>query len=172
MTSPFTVRPTTFIRSLSVVVLALAAMTVAQARLGETFDQLKTRLGKPEQQQQPRKDVAIWLFEAEDGQLIYTVTFDGQGRSIAEGLRPLKRAIFTSDIAHDFIQSQIAPFRDSKTLRTFKGGEKYGFAGQGFTCAEDETAIVDDVNGVMIVWVQKGIPSVMAVSPAMVRQTH
>ena len=114
----------------------------------------------------------MWLFEVEDGQVIYNVTFDDKGRSIAEGLMPLKRAIFTKDMAQDFIQSQIAPYRGSKTLHTFKPGEKYSFAGQAFTCGAQETAIIDDANGVMVVWVQKGIPSVMAVSPAMVRKTH
>jgi hypothetical protein len=108
----------------------------------------------------------------EDGQLLYSVTFDAKGHSIAEGLRPLKRAIFTSNIAHDFIQGQIAPFHDSKTLRTCKAGDKYQFAGQSFTCAEGEVAIVDDANGVLIVWTQKGVPSVMAVSRVMVQQTH
>jgi hypothetical protein len=136
------------------------------------MDQLKARYGRPEQQQQPRKDIAVWLFEAEEGQLIYNVTFDAKGHSIAEGLRPVKRAIFTADTAQDFIQGQIAPFRNSKTLHTYKSGEKYQFAGQVFTCAPQEVVIVDDVNGVMIVWVQKGVPSVMAVAPTMVQQTH
>jgi hypothetical protein len=166
------VLPATLIRSLFAVLLATLAVVPTQARLGETFDQLKARLGKPGQQQQPRKDVAVWLFEVEDGQLLYNVTFDAHGRSIAEGLKPLKRAIFTKDAAQDFIQDQIAPFRDSKSLHTFKPGEKYQFAGQIFTCGEQELAIVDDVNGVMIVWTQKGIPSVMAVSAVMVQQTH
>ena len=160
------------IRSLFAILLTLFALTAAQARLGETLDQLKARLGKPEQQQQPRKDTAVWFFEVEDGQLLYNVTFDAQGRSIAEGLRPVKRAVFTKDIVQDFIQSQIAPYRESKTLHTFKSGEKYQFAGRNFTCADQEVAIVDDVNGIMIVWVQKGVPSVMAVAPVMVQQTH
>lgn len=144
----------------------------AHARLGETLKELEARWGKQQPQKQPRKDLAVWFFEADDGQLIYNVTFNAQGQSIAEGLRPLKRAIFTKDIAQDFIQDQIAAFRESKTLRTFRPGEKYQFAGQPFTCGEGELAVVDDVNGVMIVWVQKGIPSVMAVGPIMVKQTH
>ncbi len=168
----FAVHRALFTRSLFVIALAGLAWVPAQARLGETLDQLKARLGKPEQQAQPRKDTAIWLFEVEDGQLIYNVTLDTHGRSIAEGLRPLKRAAFTKDTAQDFIQAQIAPFRDSKTLHTFTPGEKYKFAGETFTCAEGELAIVDDVNGVMIVWTQKGVPSVMAVSAVMVQQTH
>jgi hypothetical protein len=152
--------------------LAVFALTSAHARLGDTLDQLKARYGKPEQQAQPRKDTAVWLFEVDDGQLIYNVTFDAKGHSIAEGLRPVKRAIFTKDIAQDFIQGQIALFRDSKTLRTCKPGEKYQFAGQVFTCGDGELAVVDDVNGVLIVWVQKGVPSVMAVTHVMVQQTH
>lgn len=153
-------------------VLAAIASGPVHAALGETLDQLKTRWGKPEQQAQPRKDQAIWLFEVEDGQLMYSVTFDASGHSIAEGLRPIKRAIFTKDIAQDFIQGQIARFRDSKTLRTFKAGEKYQFGGQAFTCGDGEVAIVDDPNGVLIVWTQKGVPSVMAISHAMAQQTH
>ena len=152
----------------------ITALTVvpAQARLGETLDQLKARLGKPEQQDPPRKDVALWLFEVDDGQLIYNVNFDAKGRSIAEGLRPLKRAVFTKDTAQDFIQGQIAPFRDSKTLRTVKPGEAFQFAGRSFTCGDGEITLVDDANGVMVVWQTKGVPSVMAVSAAMVKQTH
>lgn len=152
--------------------IVAAAISPAHASLGETLDQLKSRWGKPEQQQQPRKDQAVWLFEVDDGQLLYSVTFDAKGHSIAEGLRPLKRASFTKDIAQDFIQGQIARIRDSKTLRTCKAGDKYQFAGQVFTCADGEVAIVDDVNGVLVVWTQKGVPSVMAVSHVMVQQTH
>jgi len=161
-----------FRSSLFVLSFVLLSAVPAGATLGETLEQLKSRLGKPEQQAQPRKDMAVWLFEVDDGQLIYNVTFNAQGRSIAEGLRPLKRAIFTKDTAQDFIQNQIAPFRDSKTLHTYHPGKKYQFAGQLFTCPEQEIAIVDDVNGVMIVWVQKGVPSVMAVTAEMVRRTH
>jgi hypothetical protein len=160
------------LRSSFAVLAAFLVLTPAHARLGETLEQLKTHLGKPEQQQQPRKDTAVWLFEVDDGQLIYNVTFDAQGRSIAEGLRPIKRAVFTKDTAQDFIQNQIAPYRDSKTMRTFKSGEKYQFAGQNFTCGDQEIAIVDEANGFLIVWAQKGVPSVMAVAPVMVKQTH
>ncbi len=154
------------------IALAVLVFTPARASLGETFDQMKARWGKPEQQQQPRKDQAIWLFEVDDGQLMYSVTFDAKGHSIAEGLRPIKRAVFTKDIAQDFIQGQIARFRDSKTLHTFKTGDQYQFAGRSFTCGDGEIAVVDDANGVMIVWNQKGVPSIMAVSPVMVQQTH
>lgn len=150
----------------------ILTLTSAHARLGDTIDQLKARYGRPEQQAQPRKDTAVWLFEVDDGQLMYNVTFDAKGHSMAEGLRPMKRAVFTKDIAQDFIQGQIATFRESKTLHTYKTGEKYQFAGQAFTCGEGELTIVDDVNNVLIVWVQKGVPSVMAVSHTMVQQTH
>lgn len=161
-----------FPRTLLVVLLGLLTFCPVHARLGDTLEQLKIRYGKPEQQIQPRKDLAIWLFEAEDGQLMFNVTLDASGHSIAEGLRPVKRAIFTKDIAEDFIQGQIAPYRGSKTMHTFKGGEKYQFAGQIFTCGEGEVTIADDGNGIMIIWTQKGVPSVMAVTSSMVRQTH
>ncbi|MEO6994621.1 MAG: hypothetical protein ABI273_13495 [Lacunisphaera sp.] len=166
MTIPFSCR------TLIVAIVGLLAFCPAHARLGDTLDQLKARYGKPEQQEQPRKDRAIWLFEVEDGQLMYNVTFDAKGHSIAEGLQPVKRAIFTKDIAEDFIQGQIAPYRGSKTMHTFKGGDKYQFAGQVFTCGDGEIAIADDANGFMIIWAQKGVPSIMAVTASMVRQTH
>ena len=160
------------LRSLLAASLGLLVFSTAEARLGETLEQLKVRYGKPEQQQKPRKDQAVWLFEAEDGQLMFNVTFDGHGHSIAEGLRPIKRANFTKDIAEDFIQLQIAPYRNSKTIHTFKSGEKYRFAGQIFTSGEQEVAVVDDANGIMIIWAQSGVPSVMAVTASMVQQTH
>ena len=159
-------------RNLIIATLGLLAFCPAHARLGETLDQLKARYGKPEQQQQPRKDLAIWLFEVDDGQVMYNVTFDASGHSIAEGLCPVKRADFTKNIAEDFIQGQIAPYRGSKTMHTFKSGDKYQFAGQIFTCGDGEIAIVDDANGIMIIWAQKGVPSVMAVTTSMVRRTH
>ena len=159
-------------RPLLVIISATLGLASAHANIGETLEQLKAHMGKPQAQQQPRKDAAVWLYEVEDGQLIYNVTFDAKGHSIAEGLRPLKRATFTKDTAMDFIQGQIATFRDSKTLLTVKPGEKYRFAGQIFTCEEKELVIVDDVVGIMIVWSQKGVPSVMAVSSVMVQQTH
>jgi hypothetical protein len=159
-------------QTLMAVLIGLLTFCPARARLGDTLDQLKARYGKPEQQQQPRKDLAIWLFEVEDGQVMYNVTFDASGHSIAEGLRPVKRANFTKNIAEDFIQGQIAPYRGSKTMHTFKTGDKYQFAGQIFTCGDGEIAVVDDANGIMIIWAQKGVPSVMAVTTSMVRRTH
>jgi hypothetical protein len=149
-----------------------AMLASAHARLGETLDQIKAQYGRPESQQQSRKDQAVWLFEVDDGQLIYNVTFDEKGRSIAEGLRPLKRAAFTKDVAQDFIQSQVGPYRNSKTLQNLKPGEKYTFGGQNFVCGDGESVIVDDANGVLIVWTQKGIPSVMAVSHVLVQKVH
>ena len=160
------------LRSLLAASLGLLLFSTAEATLGDTLEQLKIRYGKPEQQARPRKDQAVWLFEAEDGQLMFNVTFDARGHSIAEGLRPVKRANFTKDIAEDFIQGQIAPYRNSKTIHTFKSGEKYRFAGQIFTCGDQEVAVVDDANGILIIWEQGGVPSVMAVTASMVRQTH
>src|SRR5258708_7089771 len=76
-------------RSLLVAALVLsAAATSAHARLGESLAKIKEHFGKP--QPQTQKDAVFWLFEGEDGQLVYTVTLNAKGVSIAEGLKPLK----------------------------------------------------------------------------------
>jgi len=152
-------------RLLAVVLLAGLAPTTGHAVLGETLDQLKAHLGKPEPQ--VRKEAVVWFYEVEDGRLLYTVTFDDQGRSIAEGLKPLKRAIFTKDVAEDFIHAQLAVTAGSKTVRTYKPGEKYTFGGQPFTCGEEEYVTVDEASDVAIVWNRTRAPSVIAFRRAM-----
>jgi hypothetical protein len=149
--------------------ISLTLATTGQARLGETLDQLKERLGKPEPQLRKDASAAVWFFEGEDGQLLYTVTFNAKGFSIAEGLKPLKRARFPKDTVQDFIDSQTAVYRGSKTILTVKPGEKYRFAGKVLVCGEQEVVLVDDPNDLLIVWTRGGIPSVMAVRPEMVR---
>lgn len=156
--------PRVKIHSLSSVLSLLAAFGLAapvvHATLGETLDQLKAHMGKPEPQ--TRKDAAVWFYEVTDGRLLYTVTFDAQGRSIAEGLKPLRSAIFTKEIAEDFINAQLAATRGSKTVHSYKPGEKYTFGGQQFTCAKDEYVTVDDANDVAIIWNRGRAPSVVA----------
>jgi hypothetical protein len=147
-------------RLLVTVLLAGLAAAPAWATLGETLEQLKAHLGKPEPQ--VRKDVVVWFYEVEDGRLIYTVTFDDKGRSIAEGLKPLKRAIFTKDVAEDFIRAQLTVAKDSKTVHSYKPGEKYSFGGQSFTCAAEEYVTVDDATDLAIVWNRSRAPSVIA----------
>jgi hypothetical protein len=151
---------------LCVLVLLLAAAP-ARAMLGDTLGDLTKHRGKPAGQ--TSKNNAVWLFEGEDGQLLYTVTFDASGHSIAEGLKPVKNAKFGREVAVDFIKAQIEPIKNSKTLHEVKTGEKYHFAQQEFSVAGDEYVLVDEANGVLIVWNQSALPSVMAVTPAVIR---
>ena len=147
--------------------LFLACATGAGARVGETLDQLKTRYGRPSQQ--PRKGLVGWLFETtDDGQLLYTATINTKGISIAEGLKPYRGAPFTEDDAKGFIDMQIAPYRGSKTLLPVIPGQKYVFAGKDFVCGDTEAVIVDDENGILIVWNRGTSPSVMAVGREMI----
>ncbi len=154
-------------RLLLATLLAGCATVAAHAALGETAEQLRLRLGKPEPQ--TRKDALVWFFEVEDGRLVYTVTFNDKGLSIAEGLKPLKRAIFTVDAAQDFIDGQLAKIKGSKTLRTYQPGESYVFGGRQFTCAKDEYATVDVANDFLLVWNRSRDPSVYAIRSAMLR---
>jgi hypothetical protein len=140
-------------------VVALAAVP-ARAVLGENIEQLKAHMGKPESQ--TRKDAAVWFFEVEDGRLVYTVTFNEKGLSIAEGLKPLKRAIFTSKAAQDFIDAQLTLVKDPKTVRTFKPGDTYTFGGKAFTCGPQEYVTVDEASDLAIVWNRTRLPTVIA----------
>ena len=159
--------PSPVLRLLVAALLLAVAATPAQARLGETLDKIKERFGKP--QPQTRKEAYVWTFEAEQGGLlIYTVTFDAKGLSIAEGIKPFKNAVFTADVARDFIGYQLETIKDSKTLRIIKPGEKYRFGGKDFVCAELEYVAVDESNSLLLVWSRVGIPSVIVVRPAMV----
>jgi len=154
------------LRFLFVVLFAGLTVVPAQARLGEAQADIMKRFGKPEAQ--PRKDTVFWLFEAGDsGQLLYTVTFNAKGLSIAEGLKPVKRASFTSKTAMDFIETQLVPNRDSKTQRIVPHGEKYRFAGQNFVCAANEYVVLDEPRGLLLIWTQVVDPAVLVVGPEM-----
>lgn len=156
-------------RRLIPILLAGLALTAAtgHARLGENLAQLRERFGKPENQ--PRKDAAVWLFDGEGGRLVFTVTFNAKGESIAEGLKPLKHTLFTAQLAQGFIDSQTEPYRDSKTARQPKAGEKYTFAGKEFTCAEQEFVIVDEPKNMLLIWTRAGLPSIVIVSREMLK---
>ena len=160
------------LRFLLVVLLSALGAITAPARLGENLNDLKKRFGAPEPQVQPRKDQAFWLFEGDDGQLMYSVTFNAQGRSMAEGFKPLKRARFNRNIAMDFIDAQLAPVRDSKTTLTVKPGVVYRFAGKNYTCGEQEYVVVDEPLGFLIIWSTAGIPSVLVLGPEMMAQVN
>lgn len=150
-------------RCLIFVLLAGLSIIPAQARLGETMSDLQKRYGKPEPQAKGNKSAATWFIEGEDGLLIYTVTFDAKGLSIGEGMKPVRYAKFSDATVHTFIEMQLAPYRDSQTVRTAKHGEKYTFRGKKYTAGNVETVIVDDANDLLIVWTQGATPSVMAV---------
>ncbi len=145
----------------------LAFAPSAPARLGETLSQLKQRYGKPGDM--PRKDVAMWLFEATDGQLLFTATFNNRGVCIAEGLKPIKHAVFTTDDAEGFIDLQFGDDRGTPAVRTVEKGAKYIFAGKEFVCAEGETVLIDEQRGILVVWTRTATPAVMAVSREMLQ---
>ena len=150
-------------RSLIIVVLACLTVISAHARLGETLSEMQKRYGRPEPQVKTNKSAATWYLEGEEGQLIYTATFDAKGKSIGEGMKPVRYAKFTPQTVRLFIETQLAPYQNSKTLRTIKPGEKYVFAGKQYTASPEETVIVDDANDLLIVWTQGATPSVMAI---------
>jgi len=154
--------PLPALRSLLAAAL-VAVATPGFARIGESLDLLKTRFGSGPAHDSP-KHMAVWFIESIDGPLVYTVTLNAKGISIAEGIKPLKRAILTPKIARDFLADQMTLIKDSQTARVVKLGEKYSFAGQSFTCNEGEYVVVDEPNGLLLVWAQAGIPSVMAVT--------
>ena len=151
-------------RSLIIVLLACLISVPIRATLGETVSQISKRYGKPEPQAGNKKNAATWVVEGEDGQMVYTATFDAKGRSIGEGMKPVRYAKFTDETVRTFIEMQLAPYRDSKTVRTAKPGEKYSFGGKVYTAGPEENVIVDDANDLLIVWTRGAVPSVMAVS--------
>ena len=149
-------------RGLLFALFACSLLLPAQARLGETLSELQKRYGKPETQDRSTKSSATWYLEGEEGALIYTATFNAKGKSIGEGMKPLRHAKFTDETVRLFIEVQLAPYRDSKTLRTVKPNEKYVFGGKENTASTEEVVIVDEANDLLIVWSRGGAPSVMA----------
>ena len=156
-------------RLIFTLLVALAALASAHARLGETATTLRERFGRPEPQVHRDDTTAVWFFEAQDGRLVYTVTFNAQGISIAEGLKPLKRAILGKENAQNFIDGQLQPYKDSKTQRIVKPGEKYKFGGKKFICLKEEYVVVDEPNNILVVWTHTGLISVLAVSAEMIK---
>ncbi len=154
-----------FPRLLFATLLTALALSPAQARLGESLPEISKKFGKPAGQ--PRKDNVYWLFEGEDGLLAYTVTFNTKGQSIAEGLKPVRRARFSEKAATDFIATQVAHLQDSKTIRIIAAGEKYRFAGEDFVCAPNEYVVLDEPGGLLLIWSKAINPAVMVVAPEM-----
>jgi len=152
-------------RLLLVATLMFATIaTPAWARLGDPVSKLKDRFGRAPERESP-KGMAIWFIESIDGALVYSATLNAKGIIIAEGIKPLKRAILTTEIAKDFLQDQMAPYLQSKTARVVPPGEKYEFARQSFDCGANEFVFVDEPNGILLIWSRAGIPSVIALSP-------
>jgi hypothetical protein len=150
-----------FCRSLVLVfaAVALGAATLS-ARLGESGADLRKRLGRPESQ--PSKNVLAWLIEEPAGALLYTVTLDERGISIAEGLKPFRQATLSEQTARNFIAEQLSILTDKRTARVVKPGESYVFGGETLTCGANEHVVVDDANNLLLVWTTKPA-SVMAV---------
>jgi len=141
--------------------LGCLVFTTAHARLGETLGQLKDRLGKVAEE--PRKNTVIFYVETRGGSLSYTVTFNAKGKSIAETLKPIQFDDFSNVSAQGFINLQLEPYQNSKTLHGVKPGQKYSFGGKDFVCSADQWVVLDEANDILIVWTQTGLMSVMAV---------
>ncbi len=147
--------------------LLLAAAPLA-GRVGERGADLRKRFGRPEAT--PNRNTIVWLIEAPAGALLYTVTLNDAGVSIAEGLKPYRRAVMSEQSARNFIAGQLAGREDSPTLRTIKPGEPYTFGGEAFVCDENEQVIVDEANDVLIIWTLRPVATVMAVTKEMVQK--
>ena len=161
-------------RFLTLLLLAAGMATIpARAVLGETASDLQKRFGRPDPtlQQGLHKQVIIWAIETPQGErLIYTVTFNSKGISIAEGIKPGRRAVLTDALAQNFVENQLAVRRDETTTQQPRPGEKYKFAGQEFTRAANEEVWVDEASDFMIVRVKGKEPLVMAVRAEMLRR--
>lgn len=146
----------------------LLLVSSASAYLGSTLADVEKSRGKAAGR--PAKNKAVWLFEGNDGQLVYAVKFDENGRSIAETLKPaLIGRTLHIEIASDFIKSQMTVLEGSKTTKVPEPGTKYSFAGQTLSVAENEFVVVDEPRGFLLVWVKGSLPSVTVLAPQAVR---
>lgn len=161
-------------RLLSLFACLLLSAVASRAALGEAQAEIQKRFGRPDPwlQQGSQKNVVIWAIETPQSErLIYTVTFNAKGHSIAEGLKPVRRAVLTDALAQQFVDNQLAVHPDADAPRTPKPGEKYTFAGQEFVCAANEAVWVDEAHDFLVVWVKdpKGKGHVLAVRAEMLR---
>lgn len=160
-------------RPVRVGLVLLAAVLVsapAFAVLGEELESLRKRFGRPSPELKPQKNVSTWFIETEAGErVMYTVTFGADGRSIAEGLKPVGRALLKPELVREFVDEQREQFLDSKTVRIVKPGEKYAFAGRALTCGAHEQVIVDEPGDYLIVTIGGETPSVLAVRAEMLQ---
>jgi hypothetical protein len=155
---------------LAVLFATAVAAPPAFARLGESSAELRRRFGRPESQ--PSKDVLVWLIEEPAGALLYTVTLDERGFSIAEGLKPFRQAVLTEQSARNFVQEQLSVLSDMRTARVVKPGENYTFGGEKFVCGEHEQVVVDEANNLLVIWATRPTPSVMAATREMLARTR
>ena len=147
------------------IVLAVALVAPATARLGDTIADITKHRGKPAGK--PEKNKAVWAFEGDDGMLLYAVRFDAEGRSIAETLKPGQLGHrLNGEFVLDFIKAQREVLGDSKTVRELAVGEKYTFAGQPLAVAQNEYVVLDEPRGFLLVWVRGSLPSVTVLAPA------
>lgn len=153
-------------RRLVLILLFTFTAASGHARLGETLAQLKEHFGTPPDPKSP-KGLLVWFVESVDGPLVYTVTLNAKGVSIAEGMKPVKRGIMTQKIVQDFLEDQMTLTKDSKTARVVPPGEKYEFGKAAYTCGPKEWVLVDDAKGVLLIWSREGLQSVMAVTHEM-----
>jgi len=146
--------------------VVLAAGTVAEARLGDSLKAITERYGRPTSQ--PNKVTAMWLFEEGGGQVIYTVTFNARGASIAEGFKPRRNAVLTTRTAETFIRDQLLVRSDARGGREVPAGEKFVFGGKEFTAGENEYVFVDDAADLLVVWQRTYPASIIVLSHEMV----
>lgn len=152
---------------------ALAATVPARAVLGEAQADIVKRFGRPDPnlQQGAAKNVIVWAIETRtDDRIAYTVTFNARGQSIAEGLKPIRRAVLTERLAQDFVDDQLSIRKDEAGTRQPKPGERYTFAKQEFTCGPNEAVWVDEAADLMILWIKGPQPLVMGVRAEMLQK--
>ena len=153
------------LRLLAPTLLACLLVTSVLARVGEPVARIKERFGKPDPKSP--KNMVIWFIETNNGPLVYTVTYNAKGISIAEGLKPLKSAVLTARSANDFIQDQVALIKDGAATRIMKPGERFEFAGQPFVCGENEFVLMDNTHDLLVIWARGSTGTVLAVSREM-----
>lgn len=146
--------------------LLTACPPAARAALGETQAEIQRRFGRPDPwlQHGLQKNVMIWAIETPQSErLVYTVTFNAKGHSMAEGLKPVGRAMLTDNYAQSFVDNQLAMHPEAKDTPRLKPGDKFTFGGQAFTCGANEAVWVDEKADFMIVWSQGPKGHVLAV---------
>ncbi len=150
---------------LALLLLTTLAATSASARLGDTLAEISKHRGKPVSK--PDKNKAVWAFEGGDEQLLYAVRFDDAGRSIGETLKPSKLGSpLQQEFVLDFIKAQREVLAGSTTTRELAPGTQYTFAGQTLVVGANESVLIDEPRGFLLVWLHGSLPSVTVVSPA------